>query len=241
MPVIYRKYGNIVEITEIEQAPNKVRIYAARERRDIYGPRRSDNLRRTRQICVRRLLSAIEEFGKPLLFTLTFEGDASDAAYASDMLRRFQVRLLRFFPAAESLFIPELSPRGRIHFHGLVFNVPMYFGDTRQGGRTVAYGTERSARVFAGLWASGFVDVVQTDGSDRLAYYLAKYVTKAAGEVMFNAMHLLRISQGFPREIIVRGGMAEVLQQRFLARETFDEWEGDSLFLGHITKKRYEL
>src|SRR3989338_62195 len=162
MPVTYRKYGPIIEITEYEKETSKVRLHAVRKRRNVYGARRSDNIRRTKRICVRRVFAAIEDFGSPLLVTLTFDGDASDASYANDALRRFQVRLLRKFPNAQSLFVPELSPKGRIHFHGLIFNVPMSLGDTREGRRTISYGDERRERIISKLWSEGFVDARQT-------------------------------------------------------------------------------
>ena len=57
---------------------------------------------------------------------------------ANDSLRVFQVRLRAEYPLAQSFFIPELSPRGRIHFHGLLFNVPLSLGDTRQGKRCIS-------------------------------------------------------------------------------------------------------
>lgn len=215
MPTIYRKYGEIIEITEFKKEPIKVRVYHPRERRLVYGARRSDSVRRTRQICVRRLFSALEELGSPLLVTLTFQGDASDASYANDSLRRFQVRLRNKFPEAQSLFVPELSPRGRIHFHGLIFCVPLSLGDTRKDRRIISYGDERKTRILAELWGKGFVDATKTDGSGKLAYYISKYITKGGGQIMFNAMRLLRISHGFPEEIVVRGELAEELARRY--------------------------
>lgn len=241
MRTIYKKYGNIVEITTIEKESKKVRISGTRERRTVYGRRRADNLRRTRQICVRRVSAALEEFGCPLLVTLTFEGDASDASYANDSLHGFQMRLRTKFPGAQSLFIPEVSPRGRIHFHGFLFNVPLHLGDTRQGRRVIAYGGERKSRILAELWGEGFVDATKTDGSGRLAFYISKYITKGGGHVMFNAMKLLRVSQGFPREIIVRDEfLAEKLAVQYATtRKPFKDWEGANRFLGKITKKTY--
>jgi hypothetical protein len=185
------------------------------------------------------VFAALDEFGCPLLVTLTFAGDASDASHANDALRRFQVRLRAAYPEAQSLFIPELSPRGRIHFHGLLFNVPLSLGDTRSGRRVASYGEERSTRVMAKLWGEGFVDLTQTDGSPKLAYYISKYITKGAGHVLFNAMRLLRVSRGFPKEFVVRGEFAAHLANQYAARTPFREWSGDSIFLGKITKKTY--
>jgi hypothetical protein len=240
MTVVYKKYGKIIEITEFEKNPPQVRVRGTRERNLIHKPRRPDNIRRTAKICLRRVHAAIEDFGNPLLATFTFAGDSSDASYANDSLRDFQVRLRTKFSGAQSLFIPELSPRGRIHFHGLLFNVPMHFGDTRTRGRRLKDGSERESRTLAKLWGEGFVDVVQTDGSAALANYVSKYLTKGGGEVMFSAMRLLRISHGFPKEIVVRGPMAKVLQEKYAELEPIREWEGDNIFLGKMTRKTYE-
>lgn len=239
MPIVYRKYGPIVEITEYEKTPTKVRVSRARKRNSVYGPRRSDNILRTKQICLRRVYAGIEAFGRPLLATFTFGGDASDASYANDSLRDFQVRLRTKFPGAQSLFVPELSCRGRTHFHGLLFNLPLHLGDTREGRRLVSHGTEREDRTLAKLWGEGYVDVRQTDGSPALAHYLTKYITKGAGEVMFNAMRLLRISHGFPKELVIRGQFAEVLQEAYAGETPVKEWEGENPFLGKMNRKTY--
>jgi len=240
MPVVYKKYGEIVEITEFEkEVSGKVRVHHSQKRDDIHRPRRSDNIRRTKQICLRRVHAALEDYGSPLLATFTFAGDASDASYANDSLRDFQVRLRTKFLGAQSLFIPELSRRGRIHFHGLLFNVPLHLGDTRAGRRRLQDGTERQTRTLAKLWGEGFVDVLKTDGSPALAGYISKYITKGAGEVMFNAMRLLRTSHGFPKEIVVRGEFAELLRDRYAEQEPFKEWSGDNMFLGKMTRKTY--
>ncbi len=242
MHFIYKKYGEMVEITEIEKETHKVRVHHSRRRRNVFGIRRPDNIRRTRQICVRRVFSALEDFGCPLLVTLTFAGDASDASYANDSLRDFQVQLRNNFTNAQSLFVPELSPRGRIHFHGLLFNVPLSLGNTRQGRRIIQYGEEFKTRTLAKLWGEGFVDATKTDGSGRLAYYISKYITKGGKQIMFNAMRMLRISHGFPKELVVRGKFAEELARRYsIKHKPIKEWSRENIFLGMITKKTYIL
>lgn len=239
MPVVFKKYGPIVEITEYKKTPSKVRLPSSRKGSDVYLPKRPDNVRRTSKICLRRVLSAIEDFGNPLLVTLTFEGDASDASFANDSLRGFQVRLRAKYPKAESIFIPELSPKGRIHFHGLLFNVPLCLGDTRKGWYYLPDGDERKTRTLAKLWGCGFVDAKKTDGDVRLAKYISKYITKNGGEPLFSAMRILRISRGIPKEMIFKGGVAEFIQTRYSVKKPYSEWEGDNPFLGKITKKYY--
>lgn len=239
MITIFKKYGKISEITTYEKEPSKVRVFTPRKKNSVYRARRLDNIRRTRKTCLRRVSSALEELGSPLLVTLTFNGDASDASFANDSLRFFQVRLRAKFPKAHSIFIPELSPRGRIHFHGLVFNVPLHLGDTREGRRTISNGTERKTRVLAKLWGQGFVDATKTDGSTKLAFYISKYITKGAGQVMFNAMRILRMSRGFPKEIVIRGKLAEEIARRYAVKKPYRDWKFKSQFLGEMTLKTY--
>lgn len=241
MPTLYRQNGNLIEITTIQKRPSKIRVSVpkGREARSIYRARRLDNIKRTRQTCVRRVSAGIAAFGSPLLATLTFSGDATDAAFANDCLRTFQVRLQAQFPNAQSIFVPELSPKGRIHFHGLIFNVPMSLGDSRASNGRVLHGEERTTRTLATLWGQGFVDVRQTDGSGKLASYISKYITKGGGEILFAPMRILRTSNGFPKEILLRGRFAKRLAGIYAERKPLREWSGENPFLGKITKKTY--
>ena len=242
MFVLFRQNGKLVEITEFERKP-KVRLpdgNTGRKPRLVYGRRRKDNIFRTRKTCLRRVSSALEAFGNPLLVTLTFRGDASDASFANDALRRFQVRLRVKYPEARSVFVPELSPRGRVHFHGLLFNVPMSLGDTRVGRRgRLPDGEERTTRTIANLWGEGYVDVLKTDGSGRLAGYISKYITKHGGEILFAPMRILRVSGKFPKEIVVRGKGAKRLADMYSERESLSVWEDKVDFLGRIKKTTY--
>lgn len=242
MRVIFRQNGKLVEITEFERKP-PVRVSDELHRREprlVHGRRRLDNIYRTRKTCLRRVSAALEAFGCPLLVTLTFRGDASDASFANDALRRFQVRLRTKYPEARSVFVPELSRRGRIHFHGLLFNVPLSLGDTRVGRRgRIPDGEERKSRTLAKLWEAGWLDALKTDGSGQLASYISKYITKHGGEILFAAMRILRVSGKFPKDVIVRGKRAKRLASRYAALEPFSVWEDKSDFLGKIKKTTY--
>lgn len=239
--VIIRKYGPYVEITRHQRLPfqKKVRVSRPRNPDRPIAPRRPDNIARTKRLCVRRVSAAIEAFGRPLFVTLTFAGDASDTAYASHSLRRFQVRLRNEYPDVESIFVPELSPRDRIHFHGFLFNVPMHLGDIKKGRRTVQRGTERSTRTLARLWNCGYVDAKQTDGSGKLAFYIAKYITKAADQIIFNGIRMLRCSRGIPKEIEIRDELAKQLEAEYSKDIPLHEWEDHSPYVGDISKRLY--
>jgi hypothetical protein len=98
---------------------------------------------------------------------------------------------------------------------------------------------ERKTRILAKLWGEGFVDARKTDGSPKLGYYISKYITKGAGQTLFNAMRILRISHGFPKQIELDGSVAEELARRYADEIPVKTWEGDSPFLGTIVKKTY--
>lgn len=53
-------------------------------------------------------------------------------------------------------------------------------------------------------------------------------------------MRMLRISHGFPKEIVVTGKMAEELAHRYENEKPIKEWTRPSIFMGEITKKTYQ-
>jgi len=245
MPTNIRIYGKIIEITEYEKTSKKaVRVSTSRARGDVVGCRRVDSLRRTKQICVRKLSTAIEELGSPLLLTLTFEGEASDAYSSSKALALFFRRLRIKYPRSHALVVPEVSPKGRIHFHGLLFGLPQSFGDVRKGRRTIYTGSERIDRGLAKLWKVGFVDCRQTDGSPKLAYYLTKYILKHndnSFNVLLNGLRMVRSTVGFPSEMVLRSNdyATGIVAVKYAHLEPLSSWVGHTRFTGTITKKKY--
>jgi len=238
--IIYRKYGKTVEILKTDKEPSKNRrISSAYKDRSIIQVRRSDSVRRTKRVCLRKLLSAIEVFGSPLFITLTFENSPSDVFLSSKCLSGFFRQLRIEFPLSQALFVPELSPRGRIHFHGLLFNVSQEWGDIKKGTRTVSIGRERRERFFAKLWGYGYVDIKRTDGSPRLATYISKYVAKGVVEPFLTPLRLIRTSLGFPTELVIRDGMAEILYNKYSKLKPDYQGTFYTPFFGNIEKTFY--
>jgi hypothetical protein len=242
--ILYRKYGKVIEITKTQKTPSSVRRVSSTRKAGLpLTVRRIDSSRRTKRICLRRLLSAIEELGAPLFITLTFQGSASDVLFSSSALSRFQRRLSISFPNSQSLFVPELSPAGRIHFHGLLFGVSQEWGDVKKGKYTVSIGRERKERTFQKLWGYGFVDMLQTDGSPKLAYYLSKYVVKASEDPFLTPIRLIRISKGFPNASEYRFEDNEEFDFLFSRMKTREVWTGDTYtpYMGMVTKTFYDI
>ena len=243
--LIFRKYGKTIEITETQKEPSSAirRLSSTVKDRSIISIRRIDSVRRTKRICLRKLLSAIEVFGSPLFITLTFEGSASDVFLCSKHLSNFFRRLRVEFPESHCLVVPELSPRGRIHFHGLIFNVSQEWGDVKKGKRTISIGRERGERKFQKLWGVGYVDLLQTDGSPRVATYVAKYVAKTVVEPFLAPLRLIRTTVGFPNCIEIRELSIEQLDRAYKFKHLIPSFQSDSYtpFLGNIKKTFYNL
>jgi len=242
MRYIYRKYGKRVECTTIEkESAGTMRVSVARARGIVYGERRPDNVRRTKQICMRRVLSAIEDFGSPLLFTFTLSGISTDICRSEDLLRSFTMRLRGKFKDAEYIIVPELSPRGRIHYHGLIFGLPMYYGDRYVGGSCVEVGVERKRRTFAKMWRAGFVDCRQTDGSGRLATYLVKYLMKSANDVFFAGIRMIKASRGIGDGVLIKDNVGEMLVKRYADYVPEYKVELESPYHGNIKRVWYNM
>lgn len=243
--ILFRKYGKTIEITETQKEPSTSfrRLSSSKKDRSIIAIRRVDSVRRTKRICLRKLLSAIEVYGSPLFITLTFEGSASDVFLCSKHLSNFFRRLRIEFPNSQCLIVPELSPRGRVHFHGLLFNVSQEWGDEKKGKRIVSVGRERRERKFQKLWGVGFVDVLKTDGSPRLATYVAKYVAKTVTEPFLVPLRLIRTTVGFPNCIEIRGLSMSQLDRAYNFKKLLPAFINEcySPFLGNIRKTFYNM
>ena len=100
MPTIFKKYGEIVEITKIEKEPKPRKYaYTIPEKGVLYSELGDPIIfeGQDKYVCGGCLL-LLKTYGCPLLVTLTFAGDASDASYANDSFAAFQVRLRNKFP-----------------------------------------------------------------------------------------------------------------------------------------------
>jgi len=255
MPVKMTQYGDYIQFTEWERETKNEdrqrpktrasRVHATRYGLRLHKSRRIDSLRRSRTILVRRVLCAIEEFGNPLFFTLTFNDAKSEGARSASVgglaVARFLRRLRDVYPKSESVIVPELSKGFRIHYHGLLFGVPESVGDVIIDGRTVALGSERSDRLLAKAFAVGFVDCRRTDGSPNLAGYLGKYLTKAYGEPLFSRHRLIRTTRGIPHPYVHTGPLAKYLMDKYNRKEELFKVQSLNKFLGLITIKKYKI
>ena len=106
------------------------------------------------------------------LFTLTFTRDYTYNIYGRK-LALFINKLNKHYectPNSQITYIgvPELTKKGRYHYHLLIYNLP-----------PTEVNNERNTRNFQRLYGQGYLDVrLATDTSPKIAGYMAKYMAK---------------------------------------------------------------
>jgi len=180
-------YGNNLEIYQYEESPkgtgrrprkpegtdrvSDLPVYRAsqQEKQERQQAKRKDNARRA-GMAFRRLVSAnLSESDVPVLFSFTYAENITDPARARKDFNSF-ARAIRSQLKNEIRYIcvAEFQKRGVIHLHALFWGIP-----------DVLVERERSTRFFATLWKQGFIDLVKTDGNERISGYLSKYMSKS--------------------------------------------------------------
>jgi hypothetical protein len=174
-------YGNNVETYEYEKRytgsnrrlRKNVKITSidadlVTSRKDMDSQRRRDNARRA-GMAFRRIVSAnLSESDHPLFFTFTYSEFETSIQRGYRHIKTF-VRFTKSKLKREIKYIcvPEFQLSGRLHFHALFWGIPVDY-----------FNNERQTRFFRGAWGQGHVFIKQTDGNEKLASYLSKYMSK---------------------------------------------------------------
>jgi len=190
--------GNYLEILTYEKKPPAKSTLGRREsqksssngrgHRDI-SKRALFSLRRSRRNFIRIARSNLTGQVKPAFLTLTFAANV-DLDYAAPKLNVFTKKLQYHFPGVRYLAVPEFQKRGAVHYHLLVWGIPE---------KTVLY--ERYSREIAGIWGHGFIDIIPTDGSTKLASYMAKYLFKAVQDSRLVGRRCYSLSRNMLRPV----------------------------------------
>jgi len=163
--------GHVVETYQYERSPSAKLQFKQRKKRHkdaLRRPRRMDNQVALRNKFRRIVLSNLVGGALPYFITFTFKENEDDIHVAYAWLRQFHQKMRSSFGKDFSyIVVPEFQKRGAVHFHGLYFGLP------------VSALLERETRFIAKLWGLGFVDLMQTDGSQKISSYLSKYMLKA--------------------------------------------------------------
>jgi len=192
------KSGTLVEIFSYAKAPEP---YQRRRKSRTRNPRRyRRNVSRSRATFFRLVRSNLGAGARPAFVTLTMREVVSvKAGWRAYTL--FSQRLKNSFKGRAALVgVLEFQERGAIHFHCLVW-----------GLTDEEIAQERSTRRIAKLWGHGFVDVRQSDGSPKLAGYLAKYMFKAMYDERLSGQKSYSASRSLVRSVPLTGKEAVAL------------------------------
>jgi len=171
MKKIYKivRSGSMVEVYSYDSTPVTSLKTRADKVCDGFANRRRDNIRAMRAKFKRIVWALLKNHkDKPAFVTLTYGAPVFDLKEAYVDFRLAMYRFKNQYPNFEYVAVPEFQQNGRVHFHMLVWGIPLYH-----------VLTERETRHLADIWGNGFLDVLPTDGSNKLGSYMAKYMTKA--------------------------------------------------------------
>jgi len=166
------------------------------ERSEEKMGKRADNARRA-SLAFRRIVSSNlgGSSALPILVTLTYKDNFTDLAGAYRHLTTFiQSLRYRYGKDFSYVLVPEFQKRGAVHFHALFWRLP----------EELLY-TERETRALFRLWGHGFIFLKPTDGNERLAFYLAKYFTKAFLDPRLKNQKSYVSSRNIKRPLIQKG------------------------------------
>jgi hypothetical protein len=160
--------------------------------------------------------------------------DVVSVAEAYKAFTAFGVKLRRQLERDISyIAVPEFQKRGAVHFHVLVFGL---------GNEAIT--AERRTRFFANLWGHGFLDLLGTDGSPKLASYLAKYMSKAMHDRRLVGKRAYSASRNVLRPVLANTALQLSVCFADWGLNTVDnpiamQKEYDTLFLGRCVYKQF--
>jgi len=131
--------------------------------------KRQDNARRASMAFRRVVASNLGGSTRPLLITLTYGDNFTELKGAYKHFSSFiQSLRYKYGKTFKYVCVPEFQKRGAVHFHTLMWGLPFEI-----------FLQERKTRTLARLWGRGFLYLKETDGDNKLSFYLSKYMAKA--------------------------------------------------------------
>jgi len=193
---------------------------------DITLGKRKDNAYRASQNFKRIVCANLGDFENPLLVTLTHRDHIEDLSIAYRNFCSF-IQSLRhkFGKDFKYISVPEFTKIGRVHFHALFWGLPKE-----------VFAEERQKRTVALLWKQGYVFLKETDGSEKLSFYLSKYMTKAFLDSRLKNQKCYVTSRNIQRPIVECVAhvysivVAYGFDQPLVTREFPTKWLGKCMF-----------
>jgi len=205
-------YGSRFEITTYEERPRNLGISRSGFSRVVRGQgtalpdensvqplespkeRRPDAIRRAKINFFRLVHANMGQSNFPVFASLTYTENMQDLRQGRKDFNAFAKYLrMQFGSQIRYICVAEFQVRGAIHFHTLIWGIPI--GVVR---------SERDTRLVASLWGKGFVDLKETDGNSRIASYMSKYMGKLFGDLRLGKKKAYIASQNITRPIITQ-------------------------------------
>jgi len=186
--------GSITEIYTYAKAPSSGRKKGTvidRTRRGSPRPRVGANAERARKSFIRLVRSNIGTGEPPALITLTMLDIVRIEVGYSCLSNYIRLLRRRFGKEFKYVAVPEYQKRGAVHFHILFWGLPQE-----------VINHERRDRTLQRAWALGYVDCVATDGSEKLAGYLAKYMSKSMSDERIAGKKAYACSRNIMRPVL---------------------------------------
>lgn len=227
------QYGDYIETYEYErpvlQRPKKPSTRPKRRLRSI--TRRRDNVHRLRKSFIRLVLANLRGDQHPTFVTLTMLEDLGiSRSYNvfAVFIRRCRRTLGKDF---KYIAVPEFQKRGAVHFHVLIWGLDHLFEN------------ERNNRYFQRLWQRGFVDSLPTDGSPRLAGYLAKYMSKALQDDRLHYQKAYVCSRNVLREVSFKTSIVPSFSREMGIEDIhlIEQGSYDTKWVGRVNYKKYYI
>jgi len=196
--------------------------------------RRPDNARRA-SLAFRRIVECnLGDSENPVFVSLTYKRNMRDYGEAYRDLQSFILTLRRRYslPLLRYIAVPEVQKRGSLHFHTLIWGLPE---------ELVLF--ERQSRVLATIWGQGFIDVKRTDGNDKIAGYMAKYMSKAFREERLFSKKTFMCSRNVLRPKIDKGNLSlsYIVDFDYVDKSLDFSNSFLTMYLGRCNYKRYKL
>jgi len=161
--------GNYLEMYEYERPPYKNRHKRKVKPRIVRSfTRRIDNVWKLQKSFLRLVRSNLVGEEVPCFVTFTMREIVSISVAYGFFTKAVKTLRIDLGGDFRYIAVPEWQKRGAVHFHVLFWGLPVNIVDN-----------ERVTRYIANVWGEGFVDLVKTDGSYKIAGYIGKYMSKA--------------------------------------------------------------
>lgn len=207
--------GTRIEVYNYEKEPLPI-PKKRKKSKYSYGRRYTRNVHRARTSFFRLVRSNVSPERRPALLTLTMR-EIVPIGEGWLAFTRFAKGLRKVQPQIAYIAVPEFQKRGAVHFHCLIWGL----SDDEIIG-------ERNTRRIAKQWGWGFVDVRPTDGSPKLATYIAKYMFKALWDKRLGGKKSYSATRNLVRSVSIKSKTAVAYIEREISGDRITE-EGQVL------------